>query len=172
MQLHHVGILTVAKGASHQLGVDAEAAQIEGQNRLVGGGDYFRRLDVKQGVQRGAFGRGVGAGGLVGSDDHGLEFVGAGEKQVDKLPVGEHAPVAQQRHDALHDMREVGNRGEAEKTGGPFYTMNGAEQAVEQFGVLRCRFKGDQVGFERFEVLGRLLDEQPQHLVFFVTHGD
>ena len=49
--------------------------------------------------------------------------------------------------------------------------MNGAEQAVEKFGVLRRSFEGDQVIFEGLQVLVRLLDEQPQHLIFFVAKG-
>jgi hypothetical protein len=49
--------------------------------------------------------------------------------------------------------------------------VNGAEQAVEKFGVLRRSFEGDQGIFEGLQVLVRLLHEQPQHLVFFVAQG-
>ena len=62
---------------------------------------------MPQGMQRGALGRGIGARGLVGCSDPGLEFIGAGEEQVDEVAVGGHAAVAQESHDAVHHVGQA-----------------------------------------------------------------
>ena len=82
------------------------------------------------------------------------------------------AAVAQQRYYTLQEVRKIGDRGEPEKAGRALDAVDGAQQPVEQGGVVLVGLQPDQVGLEGFEVLAGLLHKQGEHFGLVGAQGD